>query len=96
MLTGFVKYLPSARMDCTVPRFTVSCSRYAASRDILRFCWLSSDFVKCKGVSCVQGIEHGAQNRQKREKPCASSHAQRKAKDGSTRSGGGNIHKFLL
>lgn len=24
MLSGFVKYLASARMDCTVPRFTVT------------------------------------------------------------------------
>ena len=37
MVDGFVKYLPSARMDFTVPRFTVSCSRCAASRDLLRF-----------------------------------------------------------
>jgi len=96
MLAGFVKYLMFARMDCTVPRFTVLCSRCAASRDLLRFSRLSSGSVKCKGVSCVQGIEHAAQNRQKREKPCAASHAQRKAKDGSTRSRGGNIHKFLL
>ncbi len=60
MLVGFVKYLSSARMDCTIPRFTVSCSRYAAPRDLLRFGWLSSDFVKCKGASCVQGIEYPA------------------------------------
>ena len=68
MPAGFVKYLPSACMDCTIPRFTVSCSRCAASRDLLRFSWLSSDSVKCKGVSCVQGIECCAQNRQKWEK----------------------------
>ena len=68
MLAGFVKHLPSVRMDCTVPRFTVSCSRYAALRDLLRFGWLSSDSAKCKGVSCVQGIEYAAQNRQKWEK----------------------------
>ena len=37
MLDGFVKYLPSARMDCTVPRFAVSCRWYAVSRDLLRF-----------------------------------------------------------
>ncbi len=60
MLVGFVKYLPSARMDCTIPRFTVSCIRYAALRDLLRFGWLSSDSVKCKGASCVQGIEYPA------------------------------------
>ena len=60
MVDGFVKYLPSACMDCTIPRFTVSCSRCAASRDLLRFGWLSSDSVKCKGASCVQGIEYPA------------------------------------
>lgn len=80
MLAGFVKYLPSARMDCTVPRFTVSCSRCAASRGILRFCWLSSDSVKCKGVSCVQGIECGAQNRQKRKKPWTTFNTQHRVK----------------
>ena len=58
MLAGFMKYLPSARMDRTVPRFTVSCSRCVVSRDLLRFNWLSSDSVKCKGASCVQGIEY--------------------------------------
>ena len=68
MLTGFVKYLPSACMDCTVPRFTVSCSRYAASHDLLRFGYISSDSVKCKVAPCVQGIEYAAQNRQKRNK----------------------------
>lgn len=31
MVGGFVKYLPSACMDCTIPRFTASCSQYAAS-----------------------------------------------------------------
>ena len=80
MLAGFVKYLPSARMDCTVPRFTVSCSQCAVSRDLLRFCWLSSDSVKCKGVSCVQGIECGAQNRLKWKKPCAAFDTQHRAK----------------
>ena len=60
MLVGFVKYLPSACMDCTIPRFTVSCSRCAALRDLLRFGWLSSDSVKRKGASCVQGIEYPA------------------------------------
>lgn len=60
MFVGFVKYLPSVRMDCTIPRFTVSCSRCAVSRDLLRFSWLSSDSVKCKGASCVQGIEYPA------------------------------------
>lgn len=69
MLAGFVKYLLSARMDCTIPRFTVSCSQCAASRDLLRLSWLSSDSVKWKGASCVQGVECGAQNRQKRKKP---------------------------
>ena len=37
MLDGFVKYLPSARMDCTVPRFTVSRSLCAVSRDLFPF-----------------------------------------------------------
>ena len=60
MLVGFVKYLPSVCMGCTVTRFTVSWSRCAASRDLLRFVWLSSDSVKCKGASCVQGIEYPA------------------------------------
>lgn len=60
MLAGFVKYLPSARMGCTVTRFAVSCSRYAVSRDLLRFSWLSSDSVKCKCASCVQSIEYPA------------------------------------
>ena len=36
-LAGFVKYLPSVRMDCTIPRFTVQHRRCAASRDLLRF-----------------------------------------------------------
>ena len=48
MPAGFVKYLPSARMDCTVPRFTAQYSRCVVSRDLLRFSWLSSDSVKCK------------------------------------------------
>ena len=80
MVAGFMKYLPSARMDCTVPRFTVPSSRCAASRDLLRFGWLSSDSVKHEGASCVQGIECGAQNRQKREKPCAAFNTQHRAK----------------
>ena len=79
MLAGFVKHLPSACIDCTVPRFTVSCSRYTTSRDLLRFSWLSSDSVKCKGTSCVQGIEYAAQNRQKRKKPCAAFNTQHRA-----------------
>ena len=79
MPAGFVKYLPSARMDCIVPRFTVSCSRCAASRALLWFSWLSSDSVKCKGMSCVQGIECGAQNRQKRKNPCAAFNTQHSA-----------------
>ena len=66
MLAGFMKCFSFARMDCTIPRFTVSCSRYAASRDLLRCDWLSSDSVKCKGATCVQGIECGTQNRQKK------------------------------
>ena len=37
MPAGFVKYLPSARMDRIVPRFAVSCRWYAVSRDLLRF-----------------------------------------------------------
>ena len=37
MLAGFMKYLPSAHMDCTVPRFAVPCRWYAVSRDLLRF-----------------------------------------------------------
>ena len=69
MLAGFMKYLPSARMDCIVPRFTVSCSRCAASRALLWFSWLSSDSVKCKGASCVQSIKYAAQNRQKWKSP---------------------------
>ena len=60
MLAGFVKNLPSVRMDCIVPRFSAQHSRCAASRDLLRFSWLSSDSVKCKGASCVQGIEYPA------------------------------------
>ncbi len=80
MLTGFVKYLPLARIDCTIPRFTVSRSRCAASRDLLWFGWLSSDSVKCKGASCVQGIECGAQNRLKWKKPCAALNTQHRAK----------------
>ena len=31
MLVGFVRYLPSVRMDCTISRFTVQHSRRAAS-----------------------------------------------------------------
>ena len=80
MLAGFMKYLPSARMDCTVPRFTAQYSRCVVSRDLLRFNWLSSDSVKCKGASCVQGIECVAQNRQKRKKPCAALNTQHRAK----------------
>ena len=80
MLTGFVKYLPSARMDCTIPRFTVSRSLCAASRDLLRFCWLLFDFVKCKGASCVQGIECDDQNRQKQKKPGATFNTQHRTK----------------
>ena len=37
MLAGFMKYLPSARMDCIVPGFAVSCRWYAVARDLLRF-----------------------------------------------------------
>lgn len=80
MLAGFVKCFSFARMDCTIPRFTVSCSRCAALRDLLRFECLSSDSVKCKGVSCVQGIECGAQNRLKWKKPCAALNTQHRAK----------------
>lgn len=79
MLVGFVKYLPSAYMGCTVPRFTVSCSRCAALRDLLRFGYISSDSVKRKGASCVQGIEYAAQNRQKRKKPCTAFDTQHRA-----------------
>ena len=68
MLAGFVMCFSFARMDCTVPRFTAQHSRCVVSRDLLLFSWLSSDSVKCKGASCVQGIEYCAQNRQKREK----------------------------
>ena len=68
MVDGFVMCFSFARMDCTVPRFTAQYSRCVVSRDLLRFSWLSSDSVKCKGVSCVQGIECCAQNRQKWEK----------------------------
>ena len=35
MLAGFVKYLPSVRMDCTVTRFAVSCSWCAGCRQDL-------------------------------------------------------------
>lgn len=80
MLAGFVKCFSFVRMDCTIPRFTVSCSRCAASRGLLRFSWLSSDSVKCKGVSCVQGIECCAQNRLKWKKPCATFNTQYRAK----------------
>ena len=80
MLAGFVKYLPLARIDRTVPRFTVQYSRYAASRDLLRFSWLSSDSMKCKGSPCVQGIEGDTQNRQKRRKPCATFNTQHRTK----------------
>ena len=65
MPAGFVKYLLFARMDCTIPRFTVSCSRCAALCDLLRFGWLLPDSVKCKGTPCVQGIKCTAQNHQK-------------------------------
>ena len=60
MLVGFVKYLSSARMDCTIPRFAVSCSWYTASRDLLWFSCISSESVKCKCAPCVQGIEYPA------------------------------------
>lgn len=53
------------------------------------------DSVMRKGVSCA-GHRMCRSNRQKREKSCAASHAQCKAKDGSTRSRGGIIHKSLL
>ena len=82
MLAGFVKYLPLVRMDCTIPRFTVLCSRCTASCDFLRFGWLSSDSVKCKGAVCVQVIECGAQNRQKWKKPCAAFNTRCRVKDG--------------
>ena len=71
MAVGFVKYLPFARMDCTVPRFIAQCSQCAVSCDPLRFGCILSDSVKCKGAHCVQGIEYAAQNRQKRKKLCA-------------------------
>ena len=80
MLAGRMKYLLFARMDCIVPRFTVSCSRCTISRDLLRFGWLLSDSVKCKGAPCVQDIEYAAQNRQKRKKPCAAFNTQHRAK----------------
>ena len=80
MVAGFVKYLLSARMDRTVPRFTVQYSRCAASRDLLRFSWLSSDSMKCKGSPCVQGIECDTQTRQKRRKPCATFNTQHRTK----------------
>ncbi len=60
MVDGFVMCFSFARMDCTVPRFTAQYSRCVVSRDLLRFSWLSSDSVKCKGASCVQGIEYPA------------------------------------
>ena len=37
MVDGFVMCFSFARMDCTVPRFAVSCRWYAVSRDLLRF-----------------------------------------------------------
>ena len=79
MLAGFVKCFSFVRMDCTIPRFTVSCSLYAASHDLLRFGYISSDSEKCKGASCVQGIECGAQNRQNGKKPCAAFNTQHRA-----------------
>lgn len=44
-------------MDCTIPRFTVSCNRCTVSCGLLWFGYISSDSVKCKGSSCVQNIE---------------------------------------
>ena len=78
-LAWFVKFLPFARMDCIIPWFTVSCSRCAAPRDLLRLGYISSDSVKNKGASCVQGIKYAAQNRQKRKKPCAAFNTQHRA-----------------
>ena len=60
MVDGFVMCFSFACMDYTIPRFTASCSQYAASRGLLRFSCLSPDSVKRKGVSCVQGIEYPA------------------------------------
>ena len=61
MVAGFVKYLLSARMDRTVPRFTVQYSRCAASRDLLRFSWLvypiadtSGDFNRLYGCNFAE------------------------------------------
>ena len=79
MLAVFVKYLPSARMGYTVPRFTAQCSQCTASRDLLWLGWLSSDSAKYKGASCVQGIKYADQNRQKRKKPCAAFNTQHRA-----------------
>ncbi len=82
MLAGFVKCFSFVRMDCTVPRFTVSCSRCAVSRDLLLFGWLSSDSMKRRGAFCVQGIECAAQKRQKQKKPCAAFNTRCRVKDG--------------
>ena len=79
MLAWFVKFLPFARMDCIIPWFTVSCSRCAAPRDFLQLGYISSDSVKCKGASCVQGIKYAAQNHQKRKKLCAAFNTQHRA-----------------
>ena len=64
MLAGRMKYLLFARMDYTVPRFAVSCSRCTTSCDLLRLGWLLTDSVKYKGAFCVQDIVFGAYNRQ--------------------------------
>ena len=54
MLAGFVKYLMSARMDCTVPRFTVTRSWCAVPCDLLRFGCLSFESVKRKDAPRVR------------------------------------------
>ena len=80
MLAELMKCLLFARMDYTVPRFTVWFSQCAISRDLLRFGWFLSNPVKCKGASCVYGIECVAQNRQKRKKSCAAFNTQHRTK----------------
>lgn len=78
-LVGFVKYLPSAYMDCTIPRFTVSCNRCTVSCGLLWFGYISSDSVKCKGSSCVQNIELCRPKLPETKKPCVAFNTQHRA-----------------
>ena len=79
MLVRFIKYFPFARMDCIIPRFTVSCSQCAVSCEHLRFGCISSDSVKCKGAPCVQGSDAPIKTARNGKKPCAAFNAQHKA-----------------